>query len=78
MIHSLIGDHVSLKHIYYIYMATFGIEFAVTCETSFGEKACICGNLPALGQWNPTQGVILVTEKNSYPVWTTPTSLRIR
>lgn len=59
-------------------MATFGIEFAVTCETSFGEKACICGNLPALGQWNPTQGVILVTEKNSYPVWTTPTSLRIR
>jgi hypothetical protein len=62
----------------FIVMATFGLEFNVTCETSFGERACICGNLPVLGQWNPAQGVILETDQKRYPVWSTVTPISIR
>jgi hypothetical protein len=40
-------------------MATFSLEFAVTCETNFGEKVCVCGNLSPLGGWNPAFALML-------------------
>jgi hypothetical protein len=40
-------------------MATFSLEFAVTCETNFGEKVCVCGNLSSLGGWNPAFALML-------------------
>lgn len=59
-------------------MTSFNIEFAVHCETKFGERVCICGNLPELGNWNPTYGVILETDPQKYPFWTSQLPLRIK
>lgn len=59
-------------------MSSFSLEFAVTCETNFGEKVCICGNLSPLGTWNPAFGLILETDTKSYPLWTTPAPVTIK
>ena len=52
-------------------MTSFNIEFAATCDTKFGERACICGNLPELGAWNPSHGLLLETNPKKYPLWVT-------
>lgn len=59
-------------------MSTLHIEFAVSCETNFGEQVCICGGSPLFGNWAPQKGLFLATDPKRYPLWTniTPVSLR--
>lgn len=59
-------------------MTSLSLEFAATCETNFGEKVCICGNLSQLGGWNPAFGLLLETDDKSYPLWVTPTPVTVR
>ena len=57
---------------------SFTLEFAVTCETNFGEKVCVVGNLSQLGSWKPAFGLLLETDRKSYPLWTTTVPVPIK
>jgi len=50
----------------------FNIEFTTFCETKFGERVCICGNLIELGFWQPSKGLIMETNPHKYPIWNHP------
>jgi hypothetical protein len=61
-----------------LYKMTFRIDFQVKCRTAFGEVAIICGNLPELGEWNPSKGLVLETNEAVFPIWTSKHSLMLR
>mmetsp|Transcript_57148 Transcript_57148/g.107412 ORF Transcript_57148/g.107412 Transcript_57148/m.107412 type:complete len:543 (+) Transcript_57148:61-1689(+) len=43
------------------------LEFQVEAETMWGQRVAVCGSTPALGQWDPTQSLVLSAD--TYPVW---------
>ena len=45
------------------------MSFRVTVNTNFGEEVVLCGSLPALGSWNPAEGLRMATNKDLYPDW---------
>lgn len=46
------------------------VSFNYTCNTKFGEKIALIGNLPMLGHWDITKAIYLSTNPSSFPVWT--------
>ena len=45
------------------------ILFKFHVETSIGQHVRIVGDHPKLGNWNPTNALILSTNPNIYPFW---------
>ncbi|CAD8080260.1 unnamed protein product [Paramecium sonneborni] len=45
------------------------ILFRVICPTQFTQTVLIVGNNPQLGDWNPQNGIKLITTPEMYPVW---------
>lgn len=52
---------------------TVDTTFEVNASTVWGENVYVTGNVPALGNWNPANGVPLSSA--SYPVWRATVSL---
>lgn len=48
----------------YIYL-----NFTVKSQTKLGQNVFIIGNIPELGDWNPSKAFRLSTNKNIYPEW---------
>ena len=46
------------------------LRFQIEHETCFGQTIYICGNIEDLGQWEPTKGIPLHTNEETYPIWT--------
>ena len=46
------------------------VTFNLTCNTKFGERVALIGNLPLLGHWDTSKAVYLDTNPSIYPVWT--------
>lgn len=46
------------------------VLFRVKCPTSFPQKVVLVGNLPILGDWDPSLGLELSTSPQMYPIWT--------
>lgn len=56
------------------------VELWLTCickEALPGEELVAVGSHPALGRWNPSQGVVLRTSSESYPRWEVQEALRL-
>lgn len=53
------------------------VSFAYQCRLPFGQSLVLVGNSQALGRWLPTEGVPLVTNPQSYPMWTTATPIEL-
>ncbi|VBB72744.1 Putative Glycoside Hydrolase Family 13 [Podospora comata] len=53
-------------------LATVDITFNHLVSTSFGDSVKVTGNVAALGNWNPTNGVALNASQytNNNPLWT--------
>ncbi|MFI7023752.1 carbohydrate-binding module family 20 domain-containing protein [Micromonospora sp. NPDC049900] len=45
-------------------------RFTATVSTDLGQEVYVVGSIPALGSWNPANGVKLSTTSGSYPTWT--------
>lgn len=45
------------------------VAFRVYCHTHMGDRVVVVGNVPALGDWEPTRGVELHTTAETYPLW---------
>jgi len=50
---------------------TVRVAFEVSCPTINSEEVRLVGSLPALGSWDPFNGVPLTTTEKQYPVWCT-------
>ena len=44
-------------------------------KTEWGDRVVVTGNHPALGNWNPFEGLDTQTSESMYPSWTTNTYL---
>jgi len=45
----------------------FEVTFSVEAETEFGDQLLVVGSTPALGAWDPKKGMIMHTDRKSYP-----------
>jgi hypothetical protein len=45
----------------------FEVTFSVDAETEFGDQLLVVGSAPALGAWDPRKGMIMHTDRKSYP-----------
>ncbi|CAG9333089.1 unnamed protein product [Blepharisma stoltei] len=48
------------------------VTFEFTTTTQPGEDVLIVGEAEELGSWNPEKGVLMKTDPERYPVWSTP------
>mmetsp|Transcript_4596 Transcript_4596/g.7114 ORF Transcript_4596/g.7114 Transcript_4596/m.7114 type:complete len:963 (+) Transcript_4596:113-3001(+) len=46
------------------------VTFQIKVETSLSEKVIVVGDCYAIGFWSPTDGFVLSTTPETYPVWT--------
>eukprot|EP00347_Sterkiella_histriomuscorum_P002755 403366928 len=46
------------------------VTFNLTCNTKFGERVALIGNLSLLGHWDTNKIVYLDTNDQIYPIWT--------
>mmetsp|Transcript_41165 Transcript_41165/g.89906 ORF Transcript_41165/g.89906 Transcript_41165/m.89906 type:complete len:422 (+) Transcript_41165:61-1326(+) len=50
---------------------THKVVFEVRCEnTYYGETLAVCGASPTLGNWNPSDALLLTTRPDTFPIWT--------
>ncbi|CAD8073921.1 unnamed protein product [Paramecium sonneborni] len=45
------------------------IFFRISCKTEFNQHVKVVGNIPQLGNWNPQNGLQLLTNEVMYPIW---------
>ncbi|CAD8081677.1 unnamed protein product [Paramecium sonneborni] len=53
------------------------ILFRVLCPTKFSQRVYLVGNNPILGDWNPQNGIKLITNSDMYPIWINELPLEI-
>ena len=51
-------------------METSYVVFKVKCETCWGDTVRVVGSTIALGCWDPSRGLVLRTDEDTYPYWT--------
>ena len=49
--------------------AVTNVHLKVSCQTQLGDRVIVTGSIPALGNWDPRQGVEMKTAAADYPVW---------
>ncbi|MBV2362409.1 alpha amylase C-terminal domain-containing protein [Streptomonospora sp. NEAU-YY374] len=49
--------------------ATVTAAFSARAETWYGQEVRVVGSVPALGSWDPRDGVRLATDEGAYPTW---------
>jgi hypothetical protein len=54
--------HINPNHA----MLTFKCKYV----TSYGDELRIVGNIEELGRWDPTKALLMITNNESYPIWT--------
>ena len=47
------------------------VVFKVEASVGFGEEIRLSGNVPALGNNDPSRSIRMYSTKNDYPIWTT-------
>lgn len=49
--------------------AVTSVDLVIWAETQLGDRLIATGSIPAMGNWDPHQGVELSTNEAEYPVW---------
>ncbi|KAM3136796.1 hypothetical protein pb186bvf_011055 [Paramecium bursaria] len=45
------------------------VSFRIKCLTQISQHVMICGSIAEFGNWNPQNGLMLVTHPDIYPTW---------
>lgn len=53
------------------------MSFSFKTATALGETVRIVGDQAVLGSWDPSQGLLLTTNANNYPIWSTPSAVSL-
>ena len=48
------------------------VKFQCQFETNFGQQLHIIGNIEELGSWNEEKAPMMLTDKDTYPIWECP------
>ena len=51
------------------------VSFRVKFETTYGQSVYIIGNIEELGSWDPSKALLLITNKEKYPIWKSTTDI---
>ena len=49
---------------------TVHLSISASVVTAFGDTAVVVGSVAQLGGWDPSRGLRLTTDADSYPTWT--------
>ena len=47
----------------------FTFHFQTNRHTNFGDSLYVVGNDDLLGNWDPRKGLLMTTDKKTYPIW---------
>ena len=54
------------------------VHFSVKCNTEYGEYAAIVGDTPEFAHWNVKRALVLKTNTDQYPTWTSELPLLLK